>query len=164
MSTRLRHDYISLWYIFSNQSGSYFILFTSVSATNLGVIFESSLGFNSHVKFMSCSCYSHLRNISKLQLLELEKIIHAFFSSSLDYCNALLTGLDKWSLSRLQAIKNAAARLLTGSHNRASITPILYSLHWLPVGFRICFKILVFTYWALNTLFIPAPYKAHCCS
>uniref|UniRef100_A0AAZ1WYF6 Fibrinogen C-terminal domain-containing protein n=1 Tax=Oreochromis aureus TaxID=47969 RepID=A0AAZ1WYF6_OREAU len=81
---------------------------------------------------------------------ELEKIIHAFVSSRLDYCNALFTILDKSSLSRLQAIQNAVARLLTRSSKRAHITPISYCLHWLPIDFRIRFKILVLTYRALN--------------
>uniref|UniRef100_A0A3P9C069 Reverse transcriptase domain-containing protein n=1 Tax=Maylandia zebra TaxID=106582 RepID=A0A3P9C069_9CICH len=121
---------------------------------NLGVIFDSSLGLDSHVKSLSRSCFYHLRNISKLRHMvssaELEKLIHAFVSSHLDYCNSLFTSLDKSSLSRLQTIQNAAARLLTRSTKRVHITPILYSLHWLPIEFRIRFKILVLTYRALN--------------
>lgn len=111
---------------------------------NLGIIFDSSLGLDSHVKSLSRSCFFHLRNISKLRhmvsLAELEKIVHAFVSSCLDYCNSLFTSLDKSSLSRLQAVQNAAARLLTRSTQRAHITPILCSLHWLPIDFRIRFK------------------------
>uniref|UniRef100_A0A669AWP7 Reverse transcriptase domain-containing protein n=1 Tax=Oreochromis niloticus TaxID=8128 RepID=A0A669AWP7_ORENI len=137
---------------------------------NLGVIFDSSLDLDSHVKSLSRSCFYHLRNISKLRHMvssaELQKLIHAFVSSRLDYCNSLFTSLDKSSLSRLQAIQNAAARLLTCSTKRVHITPILYSLHWLPIEFRIRFKILVLTYRALNgpRLSIQASYKIHCCS
>lgn len=47
---------------------------------------------------------------------------------------------------------NAAARLLTGTRKYESITPILFKLHWLPVKFRIDFKILLFVYKALNNL------------
>lgn len=47
----------------------------------------------------SCSGFFRLRNTYKLQhipsLAELEKIIHVLVSSCLDYCNALITGLDK---------------------------------------------------------------------
>ncbi|KAF7651423.1 hypothetical protein LDENG_00111240, partial [Lucifuga dentata] len=39
-----------------------------------------------------------------------------------------------------------AARLLTGFNRRHHITPILASLHWLPVRFRIDFKILLITF------------------
>ena len=77
-------------------------------------------------------------------------IIHAFISSRLDYCNSLFTCLNKTDMGRLQLIQNAAARLLTRSSRRCHITPVLASLHWLPVSFRVNFKILVITYRALH--------------
>ena len=81
---------------------------------------------------------------------DLEMIIHAFISSRLDYCNSLFTCLDKKDLCRLQTVQNSAARLLTHTSKRAHITPVLASLHWLPVKFRIHFKILVLTFRALQ--------------
>ncbi len=42
--------------------------------------------------------------------------------------------------------------LLTGTKKRDHISPILASLHWLPVKFRIDFKIAVFVYKALAGL------------
>ena len=42
-----------------------------------------------------------------------EKLIHAFISSRLDYCNGLLTGLSKGAVRKLQLVQNAAARVLT---------------------------------------------------
>ena len=54
------------------------------------------------------------------------------------------------SLDCLQMVQNAAARLLTRSSRTTHITPILSSLHWLPIRFRIHFKVLVFTYRALH--------------
>ena len=80
----------------------------------------------------------------------MEMIIHAFISSRLDYCNALFTCLNQTSLNRLQTVQNAAARLLTRNNKRSHITPILSSLHWLPIKFRIHFKILVLTFRALH--------------
>ena len=80
----------------------------------------------------------------------MEMIIHAFISSRIDYCNTLFTCFSKKSVNRLQTVQNAAARLLTGTRKRDHITPILYSLHWLPVNFRIHFKILVLTFRALH--------------
>uniref|UniRef100_A0A8C9XVY9 Uncharacterized protein n=1 Tax=Sander lucioperca TaxID=283035 RepID=A0A8C9XVY9_SANLU len=43
------------------------------------------------------------------------------------------------SIDRLQIVQNSAARLLTRSSRMSHITPILYSLHWLPINFRIKF-------------------------
>ncbi len=47
-------------------------------------------------------------------------------------------------------VQNAAARLLTGAKKHDHITPILASLHWLPVSFRIQFKILLIVFKAHN--------------
>ena len=56
-------------------------------------------------------------NIAKLRNLmsesDLEKRIHAFISSRIDYGNALLTGIPKKTVKQLQTIQNAAARVLT---------------------------------------------------
>ncbi len=81
--------------------------------------------------------------------------MHAFVSSRLDYCNSLYVGINQSSLSRLQIVQNAAARLLTGSRKRDHITRILSSLHWLPVRYRIDFKILLFVFKSLNGLAPP---------
>lgn len=81
-----------------------------------------------------------------------EWVIHAFLSSRLDYCNSLYYGINSTTLTRLQIVQNAAARLLKGTRKREHITPILASLHWLPVRFRVNFKIILFVYKCLNNL------------
>ena len=49
-------------------------------------------------------------------------------------------------------MQNAAARLLTNTKKRDHITPVLATLHWLPVVFRIDFKILLITFKAQKGL------------
>ena len=83
---------------------------------------------------------------------DLEKLIHAFITSRLDYCNSIFSGLTKKELGQLQLVQNAAARVLTRTRKATHITPVLRSLHWLPVSFRIDFKILLLVYKALNGL------------
>lgn len=46
---------------------------------------------------------------------DLETTIHAFISSSLDYCNASLTGINQSSIQRLQFVQNDAAHILTNA-------------------------------------------------
>ncbi|TWW80158.1 26S proteasome regulatory subunit 6B [Takifugu flavidus] len=75
---------------------------------------------------------------------------HEFYK--LDYCNSLLSGCPNNSLRSFQLIQNAAARVLTGIDKRDHITPVMASLHWLPVKFRIIFKILLLTYKVLRSL------------
>ena len=52
-------------------------------------------------------------------------MIHAFLSSHLDYCNALLFGLLKYQLDRLQKVQNAAARVPFQIAKFDHITPAL---------------------------------------
>lgn len=68
-------------------------------------------------------------------------IIQAFIFSHLDYCNALCTCLSQSSVW-LQLVHNTAACILTKTNRRSHITQFIASLHWLPVKFRIEFKIL----------------------
>lgn len=81
-----------------------------------------------------------------------EKIVHAFVSSKLDYCNSLLFNHPKTQLHRLQRMQNIAARIITLTRSSEHITPILKSLHWLPVKQRIHYKILLLTFRCLHNL------------
>lgn len=131
---------------------------TSVSSSstvkNLGVIFDDDLSFKAHISQVCKTAFFHLRNISKIRNLlcknDAEKLIHAFVSSRIDYCNALLASCPKTSLKNLQLVQNAAARLLAGTNRQEHITPVLKSLHWLPVEYRIKFKICLITYKAIK--------------
>lgn len=78
-------------------------------------------------------------------------MLHAFVTSRIDYCNGLLYGLPDCELAKLQrAVQNAAARLLVSCKKNDPITPVLINLHWLPVRYRINFKILLLTFKAIN--------------
>ncbi len=140
----------------NNLSSSLGVLSNNVrkEARNLGVVFDSELSFDVPVTKVVQSCFAQLRQLTKiksfLSLADLEKVIHAFISSRLDYCKALYSGISKRNLQRLQLIQNAAARLLTRTKKRDHITPILAALHWLPVSFRIDFKIVLLVFKALK--------------
>ncbi len=129
---------------------------TKKQVKNIGVILETDLSFSSHVKAVTKSAYYHLKNIERIRCFvssqDLEKLVHAFITSRVDYCNDLLTGLPKKTIRQLQLIQNAAARILTRTRKYEHITPVLRSLHWLPVTFRIDFKVLLLVYKSLNGL------------
>ena len=69
-----------------------------------------------------------------------------------NYCNALLIGLPKYQIDRLQSVLNTVARIITFTCKYDHISPVLVRLHWLPVSYRIRFKVLLLTYKALNDL------------
>ena len=73
-------------------------------------------------------------------------LVHAFVTSKLDNCNALLYGPTKYKIKRLQYVLNSAARLVRFSRKHDHISPVLAELHWLPVEQRGGFQILLFTY------------------
>ncbi len=81
-----------------------------------------------------------------------EMLIHAFMTSRLDYCNALLGGCSACLINKLQMVQNAAACVLTRTRKYDHISPVLSTLHRLPVKHCIDFKILLITYKALNGL------------
>ncbi len=126
------------------------------TAKNLGVIMDSDFKLDKQINSVVKSSFFQLRLLSKvkscLSFNDFERVIHAFISSRLDYCNALYVGVSQTSLSRLQLVQNAAARLLTGTRKQEHISPVLASLHWLPVRFRIDFKILTFAFKSLHGL------------
>lgn len=64
--------------------------------------------------------------------------------------NSLLVGVPECHLKKLARVQHAAARLIVKAGKRDHITPILESLHWLPIPFRIEYKILLLTYKALH--------------
>ena len=112
------------------------------------------MSISTHITKISSGAFDHLHNIKRiskyLSKRSLTILIHAFVTSRLDYCNGLLYGLPNCQLSKLLRIQNDAARLVTNSHRWHNATPILSSLHWLPVKFRIDFKILLMVFKCLH--------------
>jgi hypothetical protein len=124
------------------------------SVRNLGIILDKNMSMEKQVNSISKSCFYQIRNIGQIrQYLSKDAcktITQALVTSRLDYGNALLHGLPQSLLNRLQRVQNCAARLVARISKRDHITPVLYDLHWLPVQYRIKYKILLYTYKALN--------------
>ena len=98
-----------------------------------------------HVNKICQISYFQLQNISRikkcLNVSTCESIIHAFISSRLDSTNAILCGLPSHLLDKIQRVQNSAARVLCGIRKSEHITPVLKSLHWLPIRQRIIYKV-----------------------
>ena len=59
-------------------------------------------------------------------------------------------GLPMVQIKKLQRRQNAAARVIWRRRKYDHVTPALEKLHWLPVQYRILYKILIITYRALH--------------
>ena len=115
---------------------------------------DSGLTLEKQVNAISKSCFYHIRNIGKVKQYIINDactvLVQALVTSRLDYGNALLQGLPQVLIERLQRIQNCAARLTTRSRKSEHITPVLRELHWLPLKYRLRFKVKTFTYKVLN--------------
>ena len=57
--------------------------------------------------------------------------------SKLDYCNSLLSGSPQYLIQLFQKVQNTAARITLRAPRVEHTSPLLRSLHWLPVQKRI---------------------------
>ena len=125
------------------------ILNASVSTVNtardLGVVLDSELTMSAQVSAVCRSGFffqlRQLRPVVRSLSTDATKtLVQAFISNRLDYCNSLLYGITDNLLRRVQAVQNAAVRLITGVRRHKRITPVLKQLHWLSVRQRVHFK------------------------
>jgi hypothetical protein len=115
------------------------------SIKSLGVYLDSHMSFDKHVSEICKASYFHIRALrhirSSLTTEAAKTVAVAIVGSRLDYCNSLLTGTSASNLARLQLVQNTLARVVAQKSRYCHITPVLASLHWLPVRHRINFKI-----------------------
>ena len=130
-------------------------LTTTANARSLGVVLDDNMLFDVHLSHICRSSFNQLRNLSKIRKYltgeSSEIAVHAFITSKLDYCNSFY-GCRKTQLKKLQYVQNTAARIVTQTSKFDHITPVLFDLHWLPVSYRIVFKILLLVFKSLNNL------------
>ena len=121
---------------------------------NLGASLDSKLNMEKQVNAISLSYFTQLlqvNHISKYLTTDATKhLVNSRVTSRLDYCNALLIGVPKTVLNKLQNVQNTAARLVTRTSRYTHITPILKQLHWLPIQHRTKYKILTHTFKVLH--------------
>ena len=115
---------------------------------DLGVVFDSHMTMHENITKTCAACYFHLRNVSSIRDSLTDEA--TFVSSRIDYCNSLLYGIPEYAITKLQRVQNLAARVVTRSSKYSSITPTLKKLHWLPMKYRIIFKVVLLTFKALH--------------
>ena len=130
----------------------------STSCKSLGVMLDNHMVMDAQIQSVCKSTLFHIRNISAIRHLIPQSaaaaLVHSLVTSRLDYCNSLLYGVPACKLEQLQRVQNIAARVvtLTRCSPENHITPVLKSLHWLPVKIRIVFKVLLLTYKCVSSL------------
>ena len=124
------------------------------SARNLGVIFDKNFTFRSHISAVSNSCFYHMRDLWRIRHhldLEVQNCLQllscpAVSIIAIHFCMVLLTLTSQG----FTCVQNQPAHLVTKSPPFTRSLPLLRSLHWLPVRFKILFKINLLTYKTLR--------------
>ena len=75
----------------------------------------------------------------------------ALVGSRLDNANSVLIGASTTNVAKLQRLQNSLVRIVTRQRGRTGTTQALATLHWLPVKWRIDFKVATLTYKLLST-------------
>ena len=118
------------------------------------MVFDSNFSFSDHVSQVIKSTRVHARDLYRIcPLLDINTSVllaNALVSSRLDYCNSLFLSLTDFELRRLQLVQNSLCRVVTRSSKYSHITPHLKKLQWLPIKYRIQYKIGLITYKILN--------------
>ena len=109
------------------------------SVRNLGSWFDQNLSMTPHTNNICKAASFHIYNIRQIRKYlnndATQTLVHSIVIGRLDYL-----------------IQNSAARLVCSTPRFNHIKPVLFSLHWLPVAYRIEFKILVLTFKAIYQL------------
>ncbi len=121
---------------------------------NLGVIFDRTLSMEEQVKATCKSGFYHIKNLWRIRkFLNAEQAnvaSNAFITSKLDYGNSLLGGAPKFLTNKLQMVQNAAIRIVTKTGKYDHISDKLREYKWLPIKYRIKYKINMLTWKALR--------------
>lgn len=112
----------------------------------LGVPLDETLSMKSFIVKKCKVAAFNLHNIRKIRNCLSQKaakqIVISLVISHLDYANAILINLPAKTIYPLQRIQNQAAKLILMHNCSDSSADALKELHWLPVKWRIVFKVL----------------------
>ena len=122
----------------------------------MGAFLNNGLSFKHHI---TTKCRIAMWNLQQLKPLWPSLTVQACMTlvpglviSHLDYVNSAFIGLPTSDINKMQRVQNAAAKFVLNLKRMDSSTEALKKLHWLPIKFRVQFKILLLVYKCLNGL------------
>ena len=120
------------------------------SVKDLGVVFDPTLSFDSHITALAATCISRLAQINRAKHAFnpnlLVNIINALVFSRLFYCSTVWSNASDKNLRKLQHVQNFAAKIISGKRKFDHITPVLRDLRWLTVTQQLYLRDAVFTF------------------
>ena len=117
---------------------------------------DSALNFKEHIKIKCKVAMWNLLQIKAtgkfLTKKQSSKAVIALVMSQLGYANSILVGLPKVSIDQLQRVQNIAAKIVLGRSKYESSSKCLEELHWLPIQYRITFKVVTLVFRCIHGL------------
>ena len=120
---------------------------------NLGFFVDQNLNFSAQINQVCRKGFNLLRNLWKISAKINDeqikiRIVSSCILSHIDYCNSLYTRLPNNQIKKLQRLMNAAIRFIYNLRRSDdySITAYMKRCHFLPVEFRVKYKICVLVY------------------
>ena len=107
---------------------------------NSRIPFYDDMRIDAYVQDICRTVYIDIRRISSIRhLLSIDAtktLLSAFVLAKFNYCNSLFNGSQMYMLERLQNVQNSATGLMFQCRQQNHISPLLMSLHWLPINVR----------------------------
>ena len=100
-----------------------------------------------HTKALSSSCFYHIRLFKQIRSSLDDgmavSVASALVTLRLDQVNSIFYGVASKHINRLQRVQNVLARVVTYQRPYSSLssTALLQNLHWLPIEWRVHFKL-----------------------
>jgi len=114
------------------------------------VVLDRKMTMESQVDQICRVAYQQIRDLykirSNLTMDATKSAVQALVTNRLDFSNAVLSGISKRAIKKLQKVQNCAARLIYRIKRREHITPKLMDLHWLKIEYRLQYKINMLTF------------------
>ena len=131
----------------------------SYSTRYLGAYLDSELDFKEHIKIKCKVAMLNLHRIKaarkNLTRTACNKLVVTLVLLHLDYANSLLGGLPKSSINIMQMVQNMATKITLGKCKYDSASRCLVQLQWLPIKYRMDYKIISIVHKCLNDDALP---------
>ena len=129
-------------------------LSNSKAEKTLGVFLDSNLTMEENVKEICKASYFHLRNMGRIKkCLDTELrilLVKSFVLSKLDFCNGILANIPVHLMNKLQSVQNSCIRFIYNIKRREHVSQYLLKAHFLPVRYRIKYKLCLQVFNILN--------------
>ncbi|KAL5257842.1 hypothetical protein ACHWQZ_G012699 [Mnemiopsis leidyi] len=128
-------------------------------AKNLGFLFDHQMNLDAQINAVSQVCYMNQRDLTKIgsklsQDLKVQ-MVHSNILCFVDYCNSVYGKLTEKNIQKLQKIQNNAVRFIFGLYGKKkneAVLPYLKKLHFLPIRYRIRYKICLLVFKCVNNI------------